>query len=99
MCVFCMQQNIVSCLCSQSASQCLLIRQLSPLVLRDIKEKSVLFPVIFVVRPGILFLHLSSFRFVEALLSCFFGGLSFPPCVGVFPSLYFVFLDSWKDIR
>jgi hypothetical protein len=29
-------------------------------------------PVIFVVKVGILFLWLSSFRFVEGLLSCFF---------------------------
>jgi hypothetical protein len=45
---------------------------LSSLVLRDIKEKSFLLPVIFVVRLGILFMWLSSFSFVERLLSCFF---------------------------
>ena len=42
--------------------------ELSPLILRDIKEKSLLLPVIFVVRVVILFLQLSSFRFVEGLL-------------------------------
>jgi hypothetical protein len=31
-----------------------------------------LLPIIFVVRVGILFLWLSSFMFVEGLLSCFF---------------------------
>ena len=38
----------------------------------EIKEKSLLLPVIFVVTVGVLFLWLSSFRFVEGLLSCFF---------------------------
>jgi hypothetical protein len=57
---------------SQSISLFLFIGELSPLILRDIKEKSLLLPVIFVVRVGILFLWLSSFKFVEELLSCFF---------------------------
>ena len=48
------------------------IEEFSPLILRDIKEKSLLFPVIFVVRVGILFTRLYSFRFVERLLSDFF---------------------------
>ena len=52
-----------------------LLGELSPLILRDIKEKSLLLPVIFVVRVGILFLWLSSFMFVERLLSCFFKGV------------------------
>ena len=51
----------------------------------------------FVVKVSILFLWLSSFRFVERLLSCFFLERSFPPCVGVFPLLSFEGLDSWKD--
>ena len=67
-----MQQNVGSCLCSQSVSLCLFIGELSQFILRDIKEKSLLLPVIFVVRIGILFMWLSSFRFVERLLSCFF---------------------------
>jgi hypothetical protein len=37
-------------------SLCLFIWELSPLILRDIKEKSLLLPVIFVVRVGILFM-------------------------------------------
>jgi hypothetical protein len=37
--VSCKQQNIVSYLCSQSVSLCLFIGELSPLILRDIKEK------------------------------------------------------------
>ena len=62
----------MSCLYSLSVSLCLFIGELSPLILRDIKEKYLLLHVIFVVRVGILFLLLSSFRFVEGLLSCFF---------------------------
>ena len=45
--------------------------ELSPLMLRDIKEM-LLLPVIFVVRGGIMFVWLSSFGFVERLLLCFF---------------------------
>jgi hypothetical protein len=45
--VFCKQQNVGSCLCSQSISIYLFIVELSPLILRDIKEKSLLLPVIF----------------------------------------------------
>ena len=67
-----MQQNVGSCLCSQSVSLCLFIGELSSMILRDIKEKFLLLPVIFVLSVGILFLWLSSFRFVEGLLSCFF---------------------------
>ena len=70
-----MQQNVVSFLCSQSLGLCLFIGELSSLLLRDIKEKLLLLPFIFVVRIGILFLRLSSFRFVEGLLSCFFHGI------------------------
>jgi hypothetical protein len=49
-----------------------LLGELSPLILRNIKEKRLLLPVIFVVRVDILFLRLSSFIFVEGLLSCVF---------------------------
>ena len=93
-----MQQNVGSCLSNQFVSLCLFIGDLSPLILRDIKEKPLLLPVIFVVRVGILFMLLSSFRFVERLLSCFSLGCSFPPCVGAFPLLALEGLDSWKDI-
>jgi hypothetical protein len=41
-------------------------------MLREIKEKQFLLPVIFVVKVGIVFLRLSFFRFVEGLPSCFF---------------------------
>ena len=73
--VICKQQNSGSCLCSQSISLCLFIGEFSPLMLREIKEKQLLLPVIFVVKVGILFLWLSYFRFVEGLLSCFFSGV------------------------
>jgi hypothetical protein len=46
--------------------------ELSPLMLRDTKEKWLLLPVIFLVRGGIMFVWLSSFGFVEGLVSCFF---------------------------
>jgi hypothetical protein len=35
-----MQKNFYSCLCSQSVSLCLFIRELSPLILTDIKESN-----------------------------------------------------------
>jgi hypothetical protein len=41
-----MQQNVGSCLSNQFVSLCLFIGDLSPLILRDIKEKSLLLPVI-----------------------------------------------------
>ena len=37
--VSCMLQNVAFCLCNQSVSLCLFIGELSPLTLRDIKEK------------------------------------------------------------
>jgi hypothetical protein len=42
-----MQQKVGSCLCNQSVSLCLFMGELSLLILRDIKEKSLLLPVIF----------------------------------------------------
>ena len=59
-----MQQNVGSSLCNQSVSLCLFIEELSPLILRDIKE-TLLLPVIFVVRFGILFMWLSSLGLLE----------------------------------
>jgi hypothetical protein len=68
-----MQQNFGFFLCIESVSLCLFIGELSPLILRDIKEKRLLLPVIFVVRGGIMgvFLWLSSFWFVKRLFSAF----------------------------
>jgi hypothetical protein len=37
--VYCMLQNDESCLCIQAITLCLFIRELIPLVLRDIKEQ------------------------------------------------------------
>ena len=67
-----MQQNVRFCLCNQSVSLCLFIGELILVILRDIMQKQLLLPVIFVVRFGVLFLWLSSFSFVEGLLFCFF---------------------------
>jgi hypothetical protein len=50
-----MQQNVGLCLHVLSFSLCLFIGELIPLMLRDIKEKSLLTPIIFVVRGGIMF--------------------------------------------
>ena len=67
-----MQQNFGYSLCNQSVSLCLFIGELSPLILRDSKERYLLLPVIFVVRVGILFMWLFSFRLVERLGSWLF---------------------------
>ena len=67
-----MKQNAGSCLHIKSISLCLFIVDLSPLILRDIKKQSLLGPVIFVFRDGILFMWPSSFSFAARLLSCFF---------------------------
>ena len=53
-----MQQNVGSCLCNQSVSLHLFIRELSPLILRDKEEKALFLPVFIVVKVEILFLWL-----------------------------------------
>ena len=58
-----MQQNVGSCLRNKTVNLRLSIGELSPLILRDIKENSLLLLVIFVVRVEILFMWLSSSRF------------------------------------
>ena len=68
-----MQQKVGCCLCNQSVNLCLFIGKLSPLILRDIKEKLLLLPVIFLVRVGSLFMWLSS---LGLLKDCF---LAFSP--------------------
>jgi hypothetical protein len=68
-CVSCMQQNAGSCLGIQSVSLCLSIGELSPLVLRDIKEYRLLLSVIFDVTFMFVWLY---FGFVETFLSCCF---------------------------
>jgi hypothetical protein len=50
--ISCMQQNIGSCLCSQSASLCLFIAELSPLTLRDIKENNGCFLLFLLLQLG-----------------------------------------------
>jgi hypothetical protein len=61
--------------------------ELSPLMLRDIKEKWLLLSVIFVGRGGIMFVWISSFGFVERLLSCSFWGVASLPLL-VFSTYY-----------
>ena len=65
-----MQQNIGSFLPNQSLSLCLFTGELSSLILRDIKEEALIFPVFFffvvvVVRVGVLFMWLSSFGLLK----------------------------------
>ena len=66
-----MQQNVGSCYIS-SLLVYLFFWELSPLRLRDTKEKGLLLRVVFVIRGGIMFVWLSAFGFVERLFSCFF---------------------------
>jgi hypothetical protein len=75
---------------------CLFIGELSPLILRDIKEKLLLRPIIFVVRVGILFMWPSSLVLLKDYFLLFFK-LTFPLCVGFFPLLSIEGLDLWKD--
>jgi hypothetical protein len=70
-----MQYNAGSYICIQSVSLCLFIGELSPLMLRDVKEKSLLLLVIFVKRWNYICV-LSSLGFVERLLSCFFWSIA-----------------------
>jgi hypothetical protein len=67
-----MQQSAGSCLHIQSVSLCLFIGELSPLMLRDIKEMRLLLPVIFVVRGGIMVVWLSSSYLLLGLLKDYF---------------------------
>jgi hypothetical protein len=48
----CMDQNPGYCLHTCSVSLCLYIGELSPLILRDIKDRSLLVPIMFVVVGG-----------------------------------------------
>jgi hypothetical protein len=73
-----------SCLNIQSLSSCffflfvclLFIRELCPLMLRNIRDQWLLLPVIFVVRGWIMFVCFSSFCFVvRRLISSFFLGI------------------------
>jgi hypothetical protein len=66
-------------------------------MLREMKEKCLLLPVIFVVKVGILFLHCLPLGLLKDYFLPF-SRCSFRSCVDVFPSLSFEGLDSWKDI-
>jgi hypothetical protein len=95
--VSCMQQKVGSCLCYHSVSLCLFIGELSPLILRDIKEKSLLLPVIFVVRVGILFMWLSSLDLLKDYFLGFFFFFFFLSLVSIVVlefSLYYP-LKGW----
>ena len=70
----CMQQNAGSWLHIQSVGLCPFIGELSPLMLRDIRDQWLLLPVIFVVTGRIMFVCFSFFV-VTRLISCFFLGV------------------------
>ena len=72
-----MQQNVGSGLCTQSVSLYVFIGKLSPLILRDIKDKFLLLPVIFVVRVENHFSGLSSLDLLKDYLLAF-SRASFP---------------------
>ena len=74
--ISCMQQNAGSCLCTHSISLCLYIRELRPLMWKNIMCPWLLLTVIFLLRGGIMFVWFSSFGFVvRRLMSCFFLGV------------------------
>jgi hypothetical protein len=50
-----MQQNVGSCLHIQSVSLCLFIGDFSPLMLRDIKDRRLFIPALFVAGRGITY--------------------------------------------
>jgi hypothetical protein len=66
--VFLYAAKVGSCLHNQSVSLYLFIGELSPLILRDIKEKLLLFSVIFVDRDEILIIWLSSLGLLNYFL-------------------------------
>ena len=78
-----MQQNVRSCVQIQSVSVCLFIGELSSLILRDIKDRRLLVPVIFGFVGGFMCLWFSPFGFVVSGLLCFLW-CGYLPCVGIF---------------
>ena len=72
------------------------IGELSPLMLKDIKEKCLLFPVIFVASSEIIFVWLF-LRVCCKITFLLFLGCSFSPRVGIFHLVPFVDLDLWND--
>ena len=86
MCISYMQQNAGSCLGIQSVSLCLFIGELGTLILRDIKDRRLLVPEMFVFVGVLMCLWFSPFGFImRCVLSCFFFG------VGTFLVLEFSF--------
>jgi hypothetical protein len=71
-----MQQNSGSSLSIQCVSLCL-IGEMSPLILRDIRDQWILFPVIFVVKGGIMFLCFFSVYFDKINLLIFLSVVSY----------------------
>ena len=92
-----MQLKVRSCLCNQSVSLCLFIGELNPLILTDNNEKSLLLPIILVVRIEILFTWLSSLGLLKDYFLAFSRTL-FPSLCLSFLFIILERLDLWKDI-
>ena len=87
-----MQQNVGSCLCIQSVSLYLFIGELSPLILRDIKEKICCFLLFLLLVLGFCSFGYLLLGFLKDYFLAF-SRVSFPSCVGVFTFLSFEGLD------
>ena len=90
------QQNVGSCLCSQSVSLCLFIGGLSPLILRDIKENNFWFLLFLLLELGFCICGCLLLGVLKDYFLAFSGPV-FLPCIVFFLLLSFEGLDSWKD--
>lgn len=81
-----MQQNAESCLYIQSVSLCLFIDELNPLILRDIKDRLLLVPVIIVFVVALCAVVLSFGFAVRSLISCRSFGIGIFLILMSFPS-------------
>ena len=95
--VSCQQQNVGSCLCSQSISVCLFIGDSSPLMLRDIKESNCCFLLFLLLKLGFC----SCGFLLLGLLNDYFLAFNRAQILYLcwcFPLLSSEGLDPWIDI-
>jgi hypothetical protein len=72
-CVSCMQPKLDTVYVSSLLTHVFFIGELSSLIVRDIKDKSLLLPIIFYAEGAIMCVSFSSFKFVvKCLISCVF---------------------------
>ena len=86
-CDSCMQQNDGYCFCIHFVSFCLLLGGLRLLMLKDINDQWLLFPIILMLVFMLSFLMLPRNNLFPVVFGC-----SYPPCVGVFFLGFFFFL-------